>query len=103
MTELRNPSHKAVSTRIDNGGQHFSYVGGPNATSAEERVRAKLAESAHQELNGWRTNSFLKGRLSKGKDIFGRRGTKFVSRDNLDYLPQFVLQNRLKFENLFLK
>lgn len=100
ITNLRDPSHLAVSKRIEDGGSHFSYVGGPIPTSAEIRVRAKLTESAHQELNGWRTNSFLKGRLSRGKDIFGRRGSKFEQRTDLSYLPPYVLGNIDKFESL---
>lgn len=103
ITSLRDRDHVLVSRRISNGGQHFSYVGGPVPTSADERIRAKLKESAHQELNIWRTNSFLKLRLSRGKDIFGRRGAKLKLRKDLSYLPEFILQNLTKFESLIQK
>jgi beta-1,4-mannosyl-glycoprotein beta-1,4-N-acetylglucosaminyltransferase len=103
ITSLRDREHVDVSIRIPNGGQHFSYVGGPVPTSADERIRAKLKESAHQELNIWRTNSFLKLRLSRGKDIFGRRGAKLALRKDLSYLPEYVLQNLAKFESLIQK
>jgi beta-1,4-mannosyl-glycoprotein beta-1,4-N-acetylglucosaminyltransferase len=100
VTSLRDRSHVPNSNRIADGGQHFSYVGGPVPSSADERIRAKLKESAHQELNIWRTNSFLKMRLSRGKDIFGRRGSKLVVRDDLTYLPPYLLNNLDKFESL---
>jgi beta-1,4-mannosyl-glycoprotein beta-1,4-N-acetylglucosaminyltransferase len=103
ITSLRDREHVSVSRRISNGGQHFSYVGGPVPTSADERIRAKLKESAHQELNIWRTNSFLKLRLSRGKDIFGRRGAKLKLRKDISYLPEYVLQNLTKFESLIQK
>lgn len=103
ITSLRDRDHVSVSRRISNGGQHFSYVGGPVPTSADERIRAKLKESAHQELNIWRTNSFLKLRLSRGKDIFGRRGAKLKLRQDLSYLPEYILQNLTKFESLIQK
>ncbi len=102
-TGLRDREHVGRSIRIADGGFHFSYVGGPSPTPADVRVRAKLRESAHQELNVWRTNSFLKGRLSRGKDIFGRRGARFKRRNNLNYLPQYVLDNLQKFESLLQK
>jgi beta-1,4-mannosyl-glycoprotein beta-1,4-N-acetylglucosaminyltransferase len=103
ITSLRDRDHVGVSRRVSNGGQHFSYVGGPVPTSADERIRAKLRESAHQELNIWRTNSFLKLRLSRGKDIFGRRGAKLKLRNDLSYLPEYILQNLAKFESLIQK
>lgn len=103
ITSLRDRDHVEVSRRIDDGGQHFSYVGGPVPTAADERIRAKLKESAHQELNIWRTNSFLKLRLSRGKDIFGRRGAKLKRRTDLSYLPEYILQNLPKFESLIQK
>jgi len=102
-TDLRNREHVDNSTRIADGGFHFSYVGGPVSTAAEVRVRAKLKESAHQELNVWRTNSFLKARLSRGKDIFGRRGAHFKKRNDLSYLPKYLLENLAKFESLVQK
>lgn len=103
VTELRDAIHVQKSRRVNNGGQHFSYVGGPVPTSADTRIRAKINESAHQELNIWRTKSLLKGRISRGKDLFGRRGAKFEQRENLDYLPPYVLANLDKFDSLIKK
>lgn len=103
LTQLRDPQHLKNSRRIAEGGQHFSYVGGPVPSSADTRIRAKLNESAHQELNGWRNKSLLKGRVSRGKDIFGRRGAKFVRRENLEYLPEYLLANLDKFGGLIQK
>ena len=102
-SQLRNPELKTHSVRIAEGGSHFSYVGGPAPASVEERVKAKLSESAHQELNTWRTLPFLNGRIKRGKDIFGRRGTRFEKRVDLTYLPEYVLANLDSFESLILK
>lgn len=102
-SQLRNPELKEHASRISNGGYHFSYVGGPAPVDATARVKAKLAESAHQELNTWRTIPFIRGRLAKGKDIFGRRGAKFKKRTDLTFLPEYVLQNMSKFESILLK
>lgn len=103
LSQLRNPELKEQAVRVPDGGYHFSYVGGPQPADASARVKAKLAGSAHQELNTWRTLPFIRRRLAKGKDIFGRRGAKFKKRSDLSYLPAYVLQNLPKFESILLK
>lgn len=72
--ELRNSEQKAIGVRVENGGWHFSYMGGGRGTPVEERVRYKLKSAAHQEY-ATRRNLFEVGSRIRGKqDIFGRGG-----------------------------
>jgi beta-1,4-mannosyl-glycoprotein beta-1,4-N-acetylglucosaminyltransferase len=103
MTELRNPEHKKVGKRINNGGWHFSYVGGDYGTSIESRAKTKVISAAHQELN---TNKILKKigkQTSKHKDIFKRKGTNFEVVKEKSYLPVYVQENLTKFDYLIAK
>jgi beta-1,4-mannosyl-glycoprotein beta-1,4-N-acetylglucosaminyltransferase len=62
---------------LDNGGWHFSFLGGADA------IRAKLAAYAHQDLNTPRYNAevYLAAVTSLGLDLFGRGGMDFDFRD----------------------
>lgn len=103
MTELRNPEHKDVGKRIDKAGWHFSYVGGHQKEDPLDRIIRKIKSSAHQELNNDEILRKVKKRLSKNKDVFGRRWAKFERVSDINFLPKYVVDNHEKFNHLILK
>lgn len=103
MTELRSPKHKGVGLRIDNAGWHFSFVGGHQKEDPLERIVRKIKSYAHQELNNEVVLRKVRKRLSKNKDVFGRRRAKFKKVNDTSFLPQYVVDNYAKFDHLILK
>lgn len=80
---------------IDDGGWHFSYLGGVDA------IIKKLEAFAHSEYNKeeFKDSKSIEKAINSGKDIFGRDFTyKFVSLD--DSFPKFIQNNRNKFVHL---
>jgi beta-1,4-mannosyl-glycoprotein beta-1,4-N-acetylglucosaminyltransferase len=102
LSELRGPGHDALGLRIEDGGWHFSFIGGPDKSDAKTRTANKLAATAHQELNTQLNRLLLKSRVGKGRDLFGRRQARFVLRDDLDFLPDYLQQNIGEFRYLLL-
>jgi beta-1,4-mannosyl-glycoprotein beta-1,4-N-acetylglucosaminyltransferase len=80
---------------VDNGGWHFSYLGGTDA------IIKKIEAFAHQEYN---TDSFkdaknIEAAIRSGKDIFGRNFFyKFVPVD--ESFPKFIRENQKQFAHL---
>ena len=103
MTELRNPEHKKHGVRINNGGWHFSYVGGEPGVTAAERARNKVMNAAHQELNTRKIHKKIEKATSKHRDIFNRKGSNFEVVHDTSYLPEYVQINLGRFENLITK
>lgn len=103
MTSLRNPEHKKTGCRIEDGGWHFSYVGGEFGTSTEERAKIKIISAAHQEFNNRKVLNKLGKKMSKHKDIFDRKGANLEVIKDVSYLPIYVQENLLKFDYLLAK
>jgi beta-1,4-mannosyl-glycoprotein beta-1,4-N-acetylglucosaminyltransferase len=100
MTALRNPEHKLNGVRIDNGGWHFSYVGGEPGISIQERALNKIQNNSHQELNSKKILSKVEKNTMRHKDVFGRKGANFQVNSDRSYLPDYVIDNLAKFEKL---
>jgi len=82
---------------IDNGGWHFSYMGGV------ERVIFKIESGGHQELNNQFIKSNVRSNISNRKDIFFRNGEMIeVPMDNQNY-PEYILNNLDRYSNLIFK
>jgi beta-1,4-mannosyl-glycoprotein beta-1,4-N-acetylglucosaminyltransferase len=103
LTQLRNPEHKSSGLRINDAGWHFSYVGGFQVEAPINRIIRKIQGAAHQELNNDKILRKVSKRLSRNKDVFGRRKAKFCRIESLEFLPSYVLQNPDKFIHLVLK
>lgn len=88
--------YSKYDVKIDNGGWHFSYLGGV------KRIQEKMRYSTHQEYNNDKYNTPEKIRLAMldGKDIVGK-GWKFYLADD-SFLPGYVIENKSKFESLLL-
>jgi len=103
MTELRNPEHKMFGKRIDDGGWHFSYVGGEYGTDVESRTKTKIISAAHQELNTKKILKKIGKQTSNYRDIFKRKGANFEVVKDIAYLPVYVQENLAKFDYLIAK
>jgi beta-1,4-mannosyl-glycoprotein beta-1,4-N-acetylglucosaminyltransferase len=97
--ETRSPEMKECGKRIDEGGWHFTYMGGGREQSIEDRVAHKIKSAAHQEFNN---NKILKGiskKIRSNKDIFGRNAKFEIVQFDNSY-PEYLLSNLEKFEHL---
>lgn len=101
LSHLRSPEHKSQGTRIGNGGWHFSFIGGENNLDPVARASKKIDGYAHQEFNNDKIKRKLLKRISKGKDIFGRRKAKFKKLQGFDHLPLYIQANVSDFQDLF--
>jgi beta-1,4-mannosyl-glycoprotein beta-1,4-N-acetylglucosaminyltransferase len=99
VDKLRHPSMREFGKRVDDGGWHFTYVGGHKKTTAQERVLLKIECAAHQEFN----NSYYKLNVNKNiednKDVFFR-DSKFEIVELDDNFPDYIVKNRERFAHL---
>jgi len=102
LDDLRKRDRVPGSVRMDNGGWHFSFCGSPDDADAAERAQAKIDAYAHQELNNWRTRLTLKRRISRGRDVFFRRGAKFSRVPLDDTFPHLIREQPERFRHLVL-
>ena len=80
---------------INDGGWHLTSFGNLKF------IKKKLDSWGHQELNTFINRIFLKFRIARGYDIFGRnKNTKYILENNI--LPKEILSNFLN-ENYFIK
>lgn len=78
-----------------NSGWHFSFLGGVAA------IQKKLAAYTHApsyDKPPYNDSEHIRKVMKSGTDIFERRRYKFQFEDDLSYLPQYVLNNRERFE-----
>ena len=90
--ELRNKEQKAIGERIENGGWHFSYMGGGKGQSVENRVKYKIKSAAHQEYNNRSTLSKVKHNIRSQHDIFGRDSQLVISTID-DTYPKYLVDH----------
>ncbi|KKP40282.1 MAG: N-acetylglucosaminyltransferase, beta-1,4-mannosyl-glycoprotein beta-1,4-N-acetylglucosaminyltransferase [Candidatus Peregrinibacteria bacterium GW2011_GWC2_33_13] len=80
---------------LENGGWHFSYLGGA------KKISEKIKAFSHQEFNN-RKNSNIKNiekAIVNGNDIFGRDYKfKVIELDNT--FPEYILNNQGKYSHL---
>lgn len=91
LNHLRTPG-RTKYTYIENSGWHFSFIGGP------ERVKIKLESYGHQEYNNKETKNQIKERLDNGLEILGR---PFILTQDEENLPQYLKDNKQKYQHLF--
>jgi beta-1,4-mannosyl-glycoprotein beta-1,4-N-acetylglucosaminyltransferase len=83
---------------IPNGGWHFSYMGGP------QKVEEKIKGFLHQEFNHEQVTNQrnIEERQKSLQDPLGRPQFKLELLENLDILPSYLVDNRKKYNHLFL-
>lgn len=82
-------------TIVENGGWHFSYMGGV------DRIRTKIRSFAHQELNtpAFTNAGHIAEAMASGRDLYGRPGMdfQFVALD--DSYPRYILTHHDRFRD----
>ena len=75
-----------------NNGWHFTNLGGA------EFVKRKLASYSHQEFNHLEITEKIEQRIKENKDFIGRDFTFTIDETGL---PDYILNNRNKYKNLW--
>lgn len=91
INHLDTPS-KTKYTYIKNGGWHFTNMGGV------DRIKQKLESYGHQEFNNEKIKSKLEEKITSNKDFIGRKFKFWIDETNL---PEYIINNRNKYNNLF--
>ena len=96
LWKFRNIDMKGLNLKIiDEGGWHFSYLGGV------EKIIHKIEAFAHHEYNKaeFKETESINKVINEGKDIFGRGLTyQIVPLD--ESFPEYILKNKKKYEHL---
>lgn len=92
LNHLRTPS-KTEYDYIDNGGWHFTFMGG------KDQIKKKIEAYGHQEYNTEQVKSNIENRLEENRDVLGRNHFNFWV-DETD-LPMYLKENRHKYQNYF--
>jgi hypothetical protein len=82
---------------INNGGWHFSYLGGA------EKIVKKIQSFAHQEYNKneYTNIEAIKEKIENGQDIFNRnQGKNYVTLEINQKLPDYIIKNQQKYLHL---
>jgi beta-1,4-mannosyl-glycoprotein beta-1,4-N-acetylglucosaminyltransferase len=86
------------SSKIPNGGWHFSWVG----TGGGDSFVNKIESWAHQEYNTpeYKNTAVIESTMRMGKDVFNRNlyNYKFVEID--ESFPRYLFENQSKFAHL---
>ena len=84
---------------LDNGGWHFSNMGGA------EQIRKKLEAYDHQEFNTDSIKGDLERKMENNEDYLGRPhdyyGKPFEFKIDDSQLPDYLLENKEKWKHLF--
>lgn len=93
---LKNYSYNELrgndNIKIDNGGWHFSFMGGP------DRVKTKIQSYSAQEMNNPHVINSISNNIEKGIDPFFRGQLTEVKID--ETYPKYILQNLEKYKNM---
>lgn len=94
--KLRHHNNENPIYFIENGGWHFSYMGGP------DEIIKKIEASAHREIDvpNIKNKELIEQRIKNGQDILNRSGYKFLIHEDENY-PQFILDNLDRFGKYF--
>jgi beta-1,4-mannosyl-glycoprotein beta-1,4-N-acetylglucosaminyltransferase len=101
IEELRVNKTEKGSVRVNDGGWHFTYMGGDRNLSPAERAAFKVRSAAHQEFNNEVVLSNIEKNISKKKDIFGR-DSNFQRVEIDDSYPEYLVNNINEYEYLIL-
>jgi beta-1,4-mannosyl-glycoprotein beta-1,4-N-acetylglucosaminyltransferase len=92
LNHLRTPS-KTKYEYIDNGGWHFTFMGGP------DQIKLKLESYGHQEYNNDSVKDRVKDLLDNNQDVLGRTHFNFWIDES--QLPKYLLGKREKYKQFF--
>ncbi|MHB8652001.1 MAG: alpha-1,2-fucosyltransferase [Minisyncoccota bacterium] len=85
-------ARKTPYTYIEDGGWHFTNMGGA------DRIRRKIESYGHQEFNNAKVKENIEKKMTQNKDFIGRKFKFWLDEKDL---PEYLLQNRDTYKNLF--
>jgi len=90
------------AVRVENGGWHFSYMGGTQS-SVQERIKNKLGAFSHSEFDKWKYYNIFHIWLSihTGKDLLGRKA-KFAKVPITENYPEWLRNNYKNYQHFVL-
>ncbi|MDR0221085.1 MAG: glycosyl transferase GT17 family protein [Lachnospiraceae bacterium] len=90
-----------LCVRVDEGGWHFSYMGGHGEKDVAKRVSDKIISAAHQEYNDPDTLAEISDKVILGRDFLG--STAQFARVEIDEsFPLYLRENLTEYEHLIL-
>ena len=92
LNHIRNVQ-KTRYTYIDNGGWHFTFMGGAN------QIKLKLDAYGHQEYNNSTILDSIESNLTNNSDVLGR--SEFAFWLDESQLPQYLKDNKNKYLQFF--
>jgi len=101
LEQMRFPEMKSPGIRVDDGGWHFSYMGGDSSMTVADRVAEKVRSAAHQEFNTAGVHARIAKRIDRQKDIFGRK-SRFERVDIDQSFPEYLRHHQEEFQHLIL-
>jgi len=101
ISEIRVLKAPENSVRVDDGGWHFTYMGGDKNANVAERVAHKVKSAAHQEFNNREILDNIEKNINKQRDIFGR-DAKFKRIEIDNTFPEYLLNNLSEYSHLIL-
>ena len=90
-----------ASIRIDDGGWHFSYMGGSGEKDISKRVVDKIIAAAHQEYNESHTLAEVEAKTVLGKDFLGS-DAEFARVPIDGSFPRYLRENISEYEHLIM-
>lgn len=104
MTQMRRELPAEKNVRIHPGGWHWSTVGSIGNTTYEERVLRKIDTSAHTELKNSNLLQTLRERIEQDRSPLGQDNAAYMTVPfDEERFPEYLIQNREKYEHLIKK
>ncbi len=97
--QLRDRAQKPLMVRVEDGGWHFSYMGGSKHESAAARARFKIRSAAHQEYNKRRILWNVGKNIKNHADILGRETDFQIVPIDGSY-PEYLRNNLREYRHL---
>ena len=93
--------HSPMSVRVEDGGWHFSYMGGSVEKDVSKRVITKIKAAAHQEYNRPDTFAEVDAKAKLGKDFLGSEA-KFMRVEIDASFPEYLRTHLREYEHLLM-
>lgn len=97
--QLRDREQQDIMVRVNNGGWHFSYMGGDHVMDVSDRVSHKVISAAHQEVNNTKLLREAVDKINDGRDMFDR-DARFVIVPIDNSYPQYLREHIEEYDYL---
>ena len=95
-TSPNTSRYEHIPSLIDNGGWHFSYLGGV------DKIIEKIEAFSHTEFNNaeFKSRDRIEKCIKDGVDFIGRKGLEFYIEPLNESYPKHILNNQDKYKHL---